>query len=83
VNPHTDKTSQAQPALGKAIRQMRQSQDATLETLAASAGITPNMLSLIERGEGNPTWATVRGIAAALDVSVSTLARAAEKLEDA
>jgi transcriptional regulator with XRE-family HTH domain len=49
--------------------------------LAKKAGITPNMLSLIERGEGNPSWVTVRGIAAALDVPVSTLAKAAEGLE--
>jgi len=37
------------------------------------------MLSLIERGEGNPTWATVRGIAAALGVSVAELAKVAER----
>jgi len=39
------------------------------------------MLSLIERGEGNPTWATVSGIAAALVVSVAQLTKAAEKVE--
>jgi transcriptional regulator with XRE-family HTH domain len=37
--------------------------------------------SLIERGEGNPTWGTLRGIAAALGVSVSELAKAAEQME--
>jgi transcriptional regulator with XRE-family HTH domain len=82
VNPHTEKTSQAQPALGKAIRQLRQKRGATLETLASKTGITLNMLSLIERGEGNPTWATVRRIAAALGVSVAELAMAAAKLEE-
>jgi len=39
------------------------------------------MLSLIERGEGNPTWATVSGIAAALGVSVAQLAKAAEETD--
>jgi len=39
------------------------------------------MLSLIERGEANPTWETVKGIARALGVPVSELAKAAEKLE--
>ena len=34
------------------------------------------MLSQIERGEGNPSRRTLRGIAAALGVSVSTLAKA-------
>ena len=81
MNPHTDRTSQQQPALGKAIRALRQKRGASLETLSGEAGITLNMLSLIERGEGNPTWATVRGIAAALGVSVSELAKTADKLE--
>src|SRR4051794_27849866 len=58
VNPHTDRTSQQQPSLGKAIRELRQKRGASLKTLATDAGITLNMLSLIERGEGNPTWAT-------------------------
>lgn len=79
MNPHTDKTSQAQPALGRAIRDLRQQRKATLETVANEAGITLNMLSLIERGEGNPTWATVSAIAAALGVAVSELAQAAEQ----
>jgi transcriptional regulator with XRE-family HTH domain len=82
VNPHTDKTSQVQPALGKAIRELRHKRGASLETLAGEAGITLNMLSLIERGEGNPTWATVRGIAAALDVSIAELAKLSLKFED-
>jgi len=79
VNPR--QTPQPQPALGQAIRELRQKRGATLETVAKEAGITLNMLSLIERGEGNPTWATMKGIAAALDVPASTLAKAAERLE--
>lgn len=39
------------------------------------------MLSVIERGEANPTWNTVHGIAAALDVSVAELAKAAEQFK--
>lgn len=79
VNPR--QTPQPQPALGKAIRELRQKRGATLETVAGEAGITLNMLSMIERGEGNPTWATMKRIAAALGVPVSTLAKAAERLE--
>lgn len=75
------RTDQPQPALGKAIRQLREKRGATLKEIAPKAGITFGTLALIERGEGNPTWATVRGIAAALDVPVSTLAQAVEKLE--
>jgi len=46
--------------------------------LAEEAGITKNMLSLIERGEGNPSWATVQRIAKALGVSVADLAKLAD-----
>jgi len=39
------------------------------------------MLSIIERGEANPTWNTVHGIAAALGITVVELAKTAERLE--
>jgi transcriptional regulator with XRE-family HTH domain len=81
VVPRTPQDPKSQRALGNAIRELRNKQGASQESLAKKAGITPNMLSLIERGEGNPSWVTVRGIAAALDVPVSTLAKAAERLE--
>jgi transcriptional regulator with XRE-family HTH domain len=65
--------------LGKAIRQLREKRGMSQEVLGPAAGITPGTLSLIERGEANPTWGTVRGIAAALDVSISELAKLSEK----
>jgi transcriptional regulator with XRE-family HTH domain len=64
-----------------AIRTLRNKRGDSQEKLAQAAGITPNMLSLIERGEGNPSWVTVRGIAAALGVPVSVLAKTAEGLD--
>lgn len=70
-----------QPALGKAIRQIRQKRGITQEALGSDAGTTGRTLSLIERGHANPTWDTVKGIAAALGVPVSELARLSEKLE--
>jgi transcriptional regulator with XRE-family HTH domain len=70
-----------QPALGKALRQVRQKRGITQEALGGDAGITGRTLSLIERGHANPTWDTVKGIAAALDVSMSELAKLSEKLE--
>ena len=79
MNPR--QTPYPQPALGKAIRELRHRQGFNLKTLAGEAGVTLNMLSLIERGEGNPTWETVKGIAAPLGVSVSELAKLAEKFE--
>lgn len=77
----TRDTPHPQPALGKAIRELREKREIGLRTLAPSAGVTFNTLSLIERGEANPTWETVKGIAAALHVSVSDLAKLAEKFE--
>ena len=65
-------------ALGSAIRQLRKKQGDSLQALAEQAGITKNMLSLIERGEGNPSWVTVQGIAKALGVSVADLAKLAD-----
>lgn len=60
------------------VRELRTEKGVSLEALAGDAGITKNMLSLIERGEGNPSWSTVEGIAAALGISVSQLAKRAE-----
>jgi len=79
VTPRTPQDPESQAALGKAIRELRNKRGATLETLASEAGITKNMLSLIERGEGNPSWTTMRGIAKALGISVAELAKRAEK----
>lgn len=52
-----------------------------MKEVAPKAGVTFGTLSLIERGEANPTWGTVHGIAAALDVRVSDLAKLAESLD--
>lgn len=72
-------TPQPQPALGRAIRRLREKEKSSQERLAGKAGITAGTLSLIERGEANPTWGTVTGIAAALDVSLTELARLSEE----
>lgn len=75
------RSDQPQPALGKAIRQLREERDMTQEALAHAAGITVGHLSTIERGHSNPTWATVKAVATALAVSMPDLASAAERLE--
>jgi transcriptional regulator with XRE-family HTH domain len=54
----------------------------TQDALAHRAGIAVPTLSQLERGYANPTWATLRDIAAALGVSMAELAKAAEKFED-
>jgi transcriptional regulator with XRE-family HTH domain len=74
-------SDQPQPALGKAIRQLREKRSATQEAVAHDAGITVATLGVIERGLSNPTWATVKGIASALNVSMVQLAKVAERFE--
>jgi XRE family aerobic/anaerobic benzoate catabolism transcriptional regulator len=72
------RSDQPQPALGKAIRQLRDKRGLTQEALAHAAGVTVGHLSMIERGHSNPTWATVKAISVALDVSMVEIT----KLED-
>jgi transcriptional regulator with XRE-family HTH domain len=74
------RSDQPQPALGEAIRQLRQKRGMTQEDLAHESGITTGTLSLIERGHANPTWGTLKGIAAALGVSMGQLGTLADKL---
>ncbi|HEU4970949.1 MAG TPA: helix-turn-helix transcriptional regulator [Gaiellaceae bacterium] len=68
-----------QLALGAAIRELRTRRSVTQEDLAHDAGVTVGTLSLIERGQSNPAWGTVKRIAAALDTKVSDLAKRAER----
>jgi transcriptional regulator with XRE-family HTH domain len=68
-----------QRALGQAIRQVREKRDLTQEAVAHQAGVTASTYGLIERGQSNPTWATVQDIASALGVSVVELAKRAER----
>lgn len=81
LNPQQALSSRPQPALGQAIRELRQKRGETQEELAPRCEISPKTLSLIERGEANPTWATVRDIAKALGVSISELAKLSESHE--
>jgi transcriptional regulator with XRE-family HTH domain len=74
-------SEQPQPALGKAIRELREKNGTTQEAVAHDAGITTATLSVIERGISNPTWATLRAIAAALGTSMVEVARLEERHE--
>lgn len=67
-----------QPALGKAIRQLREKKGLTQEAVAHDAGITTATLGVIERGLSNPTWATLQGIASAIGTSMVDVARLTE-----
>jgi transcriptional regulator with XRE-family HTH domain len=72
------RADEPQPALGKAIRRLREKRGVTQEALAHEAGITTGTLSLIERGQSNPAWGTVSRIAAALDSSIGEIGKVAD-----
>lgn len=76
-------TSPAQPdqSLASTLRAMRQERGQTQEDLAHHARITTAALARIERGQANPTWTTVRRIAAALGVSLAELGAAVDSAE--
>jgi transcriptional regulator with XRE-family HTH domain len=75
------RSDQPQPALGEAIRQLRAKSRVTQEELAHKASITTGTLSLIERGQANPTWGTLKRLSAALGVGMGDLGQLAEKLD--
>ena len=68
-----------QPALGAAIRTLRDEHDLKQLAVAEDAGITVAHLSKIETGKVNPTWGTVEAIARALGVSVVDVAKRSQK----
>jgi transcriptional regulator with XRE-family HTH domain len=72
---------QPQPALGEAVRHIREKRGITQERLVQDAGLTTGTVSLVERGRSNPAWGTIKALAGALDVSIGELAKLAEKFE--
>jgi DNA-binding XRE family transcriptional regulator len=76
------RSERPQPALGEAVRQLREKRGATQEAVARNAGVTTATLSLIERGQANPTWDTVTKIAAALGASIGELGSMVDKLRN-
>jgi transcriptional regulator with XRE-family HTH domain len=73
------RSDQPQPALGEAIRQLRQKRNMTQEDLAHAADITTGTLSLIERGQANPTWGTTARVASALGASMGEIGRLVDR----
>jgi transcriptional regulator with XRE-family HTH domain len=58
----------AEDSMGARIRKRRLQLDMTLRDLAVASGLTKSFVSQIERDRNSPSIATLRGIAAALDV---------------
>lgn len=62
-------------SLGARVRALREGMDLSLRDLAERTGVSPPMLSQVERGETSPTLAVAARIAAGLELSLSQLLR--------
>jgi transcriptional regulator with XRE-family HTH domain len=69
------------PALARALLALRQRSGQSQESLAHAAGLTVTAYARLERGQTNPTWATVRAVARALDLSLAQLGKAIDQAE--
>jgi transcriptional regulator with XRE-family HTH domain len=66
------------PQIGIRILHLRKRKHLTLEQLAKKSGISRSMLSQIERGAANPTFATLWSLTRALDIDFAMLTGAGE-----
>lgn len=66
------------PALGTAVRRLREGRGVTREVLAFHAGITTGSLARIELAQSVPGWDTVLQLTRALEISLVELAHAVE-----
>lgn len=57
--------------VGQRIRELRKSKGLSLRALAELSGLSPNAISLIERGENSPTVSSLRQLANALEVPIA------------
>lgn len=80
--PRGSRAPVPQRGLGKAVRVLREEAKLTQLRLSLKAGVSSSWLSRIERGKVDPTWGTMLSIAAALEVSIETLAETAERFEE-
>ncbi len=61
------------PALGAAVRRLREDRGLSMEALAYRAGITLNTITRLELAQSEPGWMTVRKVADALGVTLADL----------
>jgi transcriptional regulator with XRE-family HTH domain len=66
-------TADALAAIGNRIRDLRGQKGLTLQALSEQTGLSPSMLSLVERGQTSPSIGTLVVISSALGVHMSDL----------
>jgi transcriptional regulator with XRE-family HTH domain len=70
-----------QRALGVSVKARRQELGLTQEQLANATDLHQRWLSNVETGKRNPSYASLRRLAAGLDLSASELLARAEQIE--
>lgn len=66
------------PEIGPVIQRHRKAQGLTLERIADLSGVSKSMLSQIERGQANPTFAVLWSLTRALGIDFTDLIDGAE-----
>ena len=70
------------PDIGPLLKVQRLAQDWTLDELSGRSGVSTSMVSQIERGQANPTFATLWSLTQALGIDLNELT-SAEKARSA
>lgn len=70
-----------QTALGAAVKARREELELTQEQLALRSELHQRWISNVETGKRNPSYASLRRLAASLDLTTSELIARAEALE--
>jgi transcriptional regulator with XRE-family HTH domain len=71
----------SQSALGAAVKARREELGITQEQLANDSALHQRWISNVENGKRNPSYASIRRLAAGLRLSASQLIAQAERLE--
>jgi HTH-type transcriptional regulator, competence development regulator len=71
-----------QPALGIAVKAIREEKKITQVALSHATGFRQSWVSDVENGRRHPSFSSVVRLAAGLGVKTSTLVRRAENLAD-
>lgn len=68
-------------SLGLALKATRRSVPISLAALSDKSGVAMSCISVIERGESNPTIDTIHRLSSAMGTTAATVLRFAEKLQ--
>jgi ribosome-binding protein aMBF1 (putative translation factor) len=80
VEDHGAMTAPDQPALGIAVRTIREEKGLSQVALSRATGFRQSWVSDVENGRRHPSFASVVRLAAGLGVQTSTLVKCAEGL---